>query len=39
MKQVAEGSITPALPIATDEHGNPIIKSRFGSNPKFDHTL
>ena len=37
MKQVAEGSVTPALPIATDEHGNPIIKSRFGSNPKFQH--
>ena len=37
LKQVAEGSITPALPIATDEQGNPIIKSRFGSNPKFQH--
>ena len=39
MKQVSEGSITPDLPIATDAQGNPIIKSRFGSNPKFDHTL
>ena len=37
MQQVAEGSVTPDLPIATDEHGNPIIKSRFGSNPKFTH--
>ena len=37
MKQVADGSITPDLPIATDEHGNPVIKSRFGSNPKFQH--
>lgn len=37
LKQVAEGSITPTLPIATDEQGNPIIKSRFGSNPKFQH--
>lgn len=37
MKQVAEGSITPDLPIALDEQGNPIIKSRFGSNPKFKH--
>ena len=37
MEQVAEGSITPDLPIATDEHGNPIIKSRFGSNKKFTH--
>ena len=39
MKQVAAGSITPALPIATDGQGNPIITSRFGSNPKFDHIL
>lgn len=39
LKQVAAGSITPTLPIATDAQGNPIIKSRFGSNPKFDHTL
>ena len=37
MSKVSEGSITPALPIATDEQGNPIIKSRFGSNPKFNH--
>jgi len=37
MSKVSEGSITPALPIATDEQGNPIIKSRFGSNPKFQH--
>lgn len=37
MEQVAEGSITPDLPIATDEQGNPIIKSRFGSNRKFTH--
>lgn len=37
MEQVASGSIAPALPIATDESGNPIIKSRFGSNPKFNH--
>ena len=39
LKQVSAGSITPTLPIATDEHGNPVIRSRFGSNPKFDHTL
>lgn len=39
MNKVSEGGITPTLPIATDAQGNPIIKSRFGSNPKFDHTL
>jgi phage gp36-like protein len=37
LKQVADGSIAPELPIATDEQGNPVIKSRFGSNPKFQH--
>lgn len=37
MKQVASGSITPELPIATDDQGNAIIKSRFGSNQKFQH--
>ena len=37
LRQVSEGKVTPDLPIATDEHGNPIIKSRFGSNPKFQH--
>ena len=37
MSKVSEGSITPALPVATDEQGNPILKSRFGSNPKFQH--
>lgn len=39
MNKVSEGGITPTLPIATDAQGNPVIKSRFGSNPKFDHTL
>lgn len=38
MKQVAKGEITPEIPIATDEEGNPLIKSRFGSNPKFNHS-
>ena len=37
MSKVSEGSITPTLPIATDEQGNPVIKSRFGSNAKFQH--
>ena len=37
LKQVSDGSIAPELPIATDEQGNPVIKSRFGSNPKFHH--
>lgn len=38
MKQVAKGKITPEIPIATDEEGNPLIKSRSGSNPKFNHS-
>lgn len=37
LKQVAAGQITPDLPIITDNDGNPIIKSRFGSNQKFQH--
>jgi len=37
LKQVSAGSITPTLPIATDGQGNPVIKSRFGSNQKFNH--
>ena len=37
MSKVSEGSITPTLPVATDDQGNPILKSRFGSNPKFQH--
>lgn len=37
MKRVSDGSVTPELPIATDAQGDPVIKSRFGSNPKFNH--
>ena len=37
LKQVSAGNITPTLPIATDGQGNPVIRSRFGSNPKFRH--
>lgn len=37
MKQVAKGEITPDLPIITDSDGNAVIKSRFGSNKKFQH--
>ena len=37
LKQVADGSITPQLPIITDSDGNAILRSRFGSNAKFQH--
>jgi len=37
LKQVADGKIAPALPIKTDSSGNTVLKSRFGSNPKFKH--
>lgn len=37
LKQVNAGQITPDLPIITDANGEPIIKSRFGSNQKFQH--
>lgn len=37
LKQVNAGQITPDLPIITDSQGNPVIKSRFGSNQKFQH--
>lgn len=38
-KGVAKGLITPALPLLTDEQGNVTIQAKFGSNPKFHHSL
>ena len=37
MEKVADGTLTPVLPIATATDGTPLIKARFGSNPKFNH--
>lgn len=37
LKQVADGSITPDLPLITDTDGKPVIRQRFGSNEKFQH--
>ena len=37
MEKVANGTLTPVLPIATNTDGAPQIKARFGSNPKFNH--
>nr|DAP70161.1 MAG TPA: head to tail adaptor [Caudoviricetes sp.] len=39
LEGVAEGTRTPSLPLLTDEKGEVKIKSRFGSNPKFTHSL
>lgn len=39
LEGVAKGSRTPSLPLLTDEKGDVKIKTRFGSNPKFTHSL
>lgn len=39
LEGVAEGTRTPSLPLLMDEKGEVKIKSRFGSNPKFTHSL
>ncbi len=39
LEGVAEGTRTPSLPLLTDEQGKVKIKARFGSNPKFSHSL
>lgn len=38
-KNVAKGLITPALPPITDQQGNVSLQAKFGSNPKFHHSL
>lgn len=39
LEGVAAGTRTPSLPLLTDEKGEVKIKTRFGSNPKFTHSL
>lgn len=37
--KVADGEAAPDLPLITNEQGNIVIKAKFGSNPKFNHSL
>ena len=39
LTKVAQGEITPSLPLKTNADGSVVIKSKFGSNPKFKHSL
>lgn len=39
LEGVAAGTRTPSLPLLTDEKGEVKITARFGSNPKFSHSL
>lgn len=39
LEGVAEGVRTPSLPLLKNENGEVKIKIRFGSNPKFNHSL
>lgn len=39
LSKVADGSIAPDLPLLTNEKGDVVIRTRFGSNPKFHHSL
>lgn len=39
LEGVAEGVRTPSLPLLKNENGEVKIKTRFGSNPKFNHSL
>ncbi len=39
MEKVANGTVAPDLPLRTDGNGNTVLKSRFGSNPKFNHDV
>lgn len=39
LSKVADGSIAPDLPLLTNEKGDVVIRARFGSNPKFHHSL
>ena len=38
-KNVAKGIVAPALPLRTYEKGNIELQAKFGSNPKFHHSL
>lgn len=37
--KVADGDAAPDLPLITNQQGNIVIKAKFGSNPKFNHSL
>lgn len=37
--KVADGDAAPDLPPITNEQGDVVIKAKFGSNPKFNHSL
>lgn len=37
--KVADGDAAPDLPLITNEKGDVVIKAKFGSNPKFNHSL
>lgn len=37
--KVADGDAAPDLPLITNEQGDVVIKAKFGSNPKFNHSL
>jgi phage gp36-like protein len=39
MTKVAEGKITPDLPVRTGSDGEISIRMRMGSNPKFTHDV
>lgn len=39
LAKVADGDAAPDLPLITNEKGDVVIKAKFGSNPKFHHTL
>lgn len=39
MTKVAEGKITPNLPVRTGSDGEISIRMRMGSNPKFTHDV
>lgn len=39
MEKVAEGKASPRLPLIKNEEGEVVITSRYGSNPKFNHSI
>ncbi len=39
LTQIADGRISPDLPLKTGTDGEVIIRSKFGSNPKFTHDV
>lgn len=39
LEKVADGDAAPDLPLLTNDKGDVVIKAKFGSNPKFHHSL